>query len=68
MKPISPEIKILYDAALIKKGIPLPAHFHYRKRLRYDLDFCLGYHHKPANRESLAPFVQKPKERKQIAQ
>ena len=29
MKSIPAEIKILYDAALVKKGIPLPAHFHF---------------------------------------
>ena len=39
MEPIHPEIKILYDAALIKKGVSLPAQFHYRKWLRYYLDF-----------------------------
>jgi len=44
MKPISPEIKILYGAALAKKEVPLPAHFYYRKWLRYYLDFCLKYH------------------------
>jgi hypothetical protein len=27
MKPISHETKILYDAALIKKGVSLPANF-----------------------------------------
>ncbi len=53
---------------MIKKGIPLPAHFHYRKWLRYYLDFCLRYHHKPADKESLAPFVQKLKDKKQTEQ
>ena len=61
MKPIPPEIKILYDAALIEKDVAPPAHFHYRKWLRYYLDFCLKYHHKPVNKESLAPFIQKLK-------
>lgn len=41
MKPIPPEIKILYDAALVKKGVPLSAHFHYRKWLRYYWIFVL---------------------------
>jgi len=65
MKPIPSEIKILYDAALIKKGVALPAHFHYRKWLRYYLDFCLKYHHEPVNKESLAPFIQKLKDKNQ---
>jgi hypothetical protein len=68
MKPIPSETKILYDAALIKKGVSLPAHFHYRKWLRYYLDFCLKYHHEPVNKESLAPFIQKLKAKNQTEQ
>ena len=49
MKPILPQIKILYGEVLIKKGIPLPAHFHSRKWLLYYLGFCLKYYHEPAN-------------------
>jgi hypothetical protein len=67
MKSILPEIKVLYDAALIKKRVTLPANFHYRKwlRFRYHLDFCLKYHHEPVNKESLAPFFQKLKDNNQ---
>jgi hypothetical protein len=68
MKPIPAEIKILYDAALIRKGMPVPAHSHYRKWLRYYLDFCFKYHHKPANKKSFAPFVQKLKDKNQTEQ
>ena len=50
MIPIPPEIKIPYDAALIEIGVPLPAQFHYRKWLRYYLDFCFKYHRKPAKK------------------
>ena len=68
MKPIPPEIKILFDAALVKKGVSLSAQSHYRKWLRYYLDFCLKYHHEPANKESFAPFVQKLKDKNQTEQ
>ena len=68
MIPIPPEIKIFYDTALVKKGVPQTAHSHYRKWLRYYLDFCLKYHHQPANKESLAPFGQKLKDKKQTEQ
>ena len=68
MKPIPSEIKILYDAALVKKGVPLPAHFNYRKWLRYYLDFCLKYHHEPVNKESFTLFVQKLKNKNQTEQ
>ncbi len=65
MKPIPPEIKIPYDAALVKKGLPLLAHFHYRKWLTYYLDFCLKYHHDLANKESLSRSIQKLKDKNQ---
>jgi hypothetical protein len=68
MKPIPAETKVLYDAALIKNGVSLPAHFHYRKWLRYYLDFCLKYHHEPLNKGSLAPFIQKLKDKNQTGQ
>jgi hypothetical protein len=31
MKPIPSETMNIYDAALIKKDVTLPAYFHYRK-------------------------------------
>jgi len=69
MKPIPAETKVLYDAAaLIKNRVSLPAHFHYRKWLRYYLDFCLKYHHEPLNKGSLALFIQKLKDKNQTGQ
>ena len=68
MKPIPLEIKILYDAVLIKKGVALPAHFHCRKWIRYYLCFCLKYHHEPIKKKSLAPFIQKLKDKNQTEQ
>lgn len=59
---------LYYNAALIKKGVSLPAHFHYRKWLRYYPDLCLKYHHEPVNKESLAPFIQKLKDKNQTEQ
>ena len=68
MIPIPPEIKILYDAALIEKGPPLPAQFHYLKWLRYYLDFCFKYHHEPARKDSFSPFLQKLRDKNQTEQ
>jgi len=65
MKSIPAESKILYDAALVKKGVPLPAHFYYRKWLMYYLDFCLKYHHEKSKKESLPHFLQKLKDKNQ---
>ena len=61
MKAIPPDIKTLYDKALIKCAVPVPVHFHYRKWLRYYLDFCSKYHHAPDSRQSLKLFVEKLK-------
>ena len=68
MQPIPPRITILYDAALVEKGVRLSAHFHYRKWLRYYLDFCLNDHHVPAKNESFAPFAIKLKDNNQSKQ
>jgi hypothetical protein len=68
MKPIPAEIKIPYDAALAKKDMPLPAHFHYRKWLRYYLDFCLKYHYEILDKESLSYFLKKPEDKNQTEQ
>lgn len=68
MKPIPPEIKILYDAALVKKSVPLPVQFYYRKWLRYYLDFCLKYHHQRSKKESLSHFLRKLKDKNQSEQ
>ena len=65
MESIPAESKILYDAALIKKDVPLPAHFYYRKWLMYYLDFCLKYHHEKSKKESLPHFLQKLKDKNQ---
>ena len=68
MKTITPDIKALYDAALIKRAVPVPVPFHYRKWLRYYLDFCTKYHQPRDSRRSLAPFVEKLKAKNQSEQ
>ena len=65
MKPIPDESKILYDTALVNKGIPLPLHFYYRKWLKYYLDFCIKYHYEKSEKVSLPPFLQKLKDKNQ---
>ena len=67
-KPIPAEIKTLYNAALGKNDVPLPAHFHYRKWLRYYLDFCLKYHYEISDEESLSYFLKKLKDKNQTEQ
>jgi len=68
MKPVPSNIRILFEAALAKKGVERSSRFHYLKWLRYYLDFCLKYHCAPINRESLGPFLKKLKDKQQSAQ
>ena len=68
MKPIPAEIQIRYDAALVKKDVPLPAHFHYKKWLRYYLGFYLKYRYEISRKESLPYFVKKLKDKNQTEQ
>ena len=68
MEPIPAEIKIRYDAALVKENVPLPAHFHYRKWLRYYLDFCLKYRYEILKKESLSYFLKKLEDKNQTEQ
>ena len=44
MIQIPSDIKINFDALLVKKAIPEKLHSHYKKWLRYYLDFCQKYH------------------------
>ena len=53
MKQIPSHIKILYDAHLKNKAISKRAHSHYRKWLRYYLDFCDKYHLNELKKENL---------------
>ncbi|MCD4805508.1 MAG: hypothetical protein K8R07_07515 [Desulfobacterales bacterium] len=55
MKPIPSEIKILYAAFLVKRGVPLTVHFYYRKWLKY-------------YKESLSHFIEKLKNENQTGQ
>jgi hypothetical protein len=48
--------------------VPLSAHFHYRKWLRYYLDFSLKYHYKILDKESLSYFLKKLEDKNQTEQ
>jgi len=68
MKQIPSEIKIPYDALLVKRGVPLTVHFYYKKWLRYYLDFCFKYHHEKSKKESLSYFINKLNDKNQNEQ
>lgn len=60
-------MKILYDAALIKNEVPLPANFVTKNDGGIIRIFSLKYP-LPANKENFAPCVQKRKEKNQNKQ
>jgi len=68
MKEIPAEIRVLYDALLVQKKIPEKSRFYYTKWLRYYLDFCFKYGFNQSNKESLAYFIKKLKEKNQTEQ
>ena len=65
MKSIPPDIAARFDFALNKFGLARASHYHYKKWLRYYLDFCFKYNHDPTIRESVLPFIQKLKAKRQ---
>jgi len=43
MKRLNPQLKTLFEALLLKRGIPLKIRSYYEKWPRYYLDFCYKY-------------------------
>ncbi len=65
MLAVPTEIQAKYDAALIRKSLPVPHHFYYKKWLRYYLDFCHKYRHPPSEPQSLVFFTDKLRQKNQ---
>ena len=68
MKQVPLDIKGRFDTLLAKRDIPEKFRFHYRKWLRYYLDFCHKYQLKPSDRKSLPQFLRKLQDKKQSDQ
>ncbi|MEA3421482.1 MAG: phage integrase N-terminal SAM-like domain-containing protein, partial [Acidobacteriota bacterium] len=68
MIQIPSDIKIKFDAVLVKKTIPGRSRSDYSKWLRYYLDFCHKYRFDQLNKESLTYFVKKLQDKNQTAQ
>ena len=65
MLPIPPDILASFDEILKKREVPAQIHIHYRKWLRYFLDFCHKYP-PPANKsEQVKLFIDKLRSKKQ---
>jgi len=59
MLPLPPVMLRAYDALLAQRNVVGGERNHYRKWLRYYLDYCHKYHHDPADRMSFSVFHQK---------
>ena len=59
MLSIPPELARLYDTLLEQKDVAVKQRSHYKKWLRYYLDFCHKYAFAPTARQSFPAFDEK---------
>ena len=57
MLNIPEDIRTRFDALLTKRAVPSRDHNHYKKWLRYYLDFCKKYHFHESKRESIPHYI-----------
>jgi hypothetical protein len=65
MLPIPENISIQFDHVLRQRAIPVSLHVHYRKWLRFFIDFCEKYPPPKAKSEQVRLFIEKLKSKKQ---
>ena len=65
MMQITSKIEIKFNTLLAKKAIPEKLHSHYKKWLRYYLDFCRKYHFNQSRKDSLSHFINKLQDKNQ---
>lgn len=68
MKTIPQDLNYFHNSLLVQKEAPEKYNGHYKKWVRYYLDFCRKYDFRESVRESLTPFIDKLKEKKQSNQ
>lgn len=66
MIKVNPLLAKAYDRFLVQRTIAPNLHNHYRKWLRYYLDFCQKYHSGMTNKQSLVAFIDKLQEKNQV--
>ncbi len=54
-----------FESALTKRSLPNALRYHYKKWLRYYLDFCQKYKQPVSTKESLQQFIKKLQEKNQ---
>ncbi|MDY7038655.1 MAG: integron integrase [Thermodesulfobacteriota bacterium] len=68
MVPIPQNDLARFNKALLQSAVPVSFHVHYRKWLRYFLDFCRKYPPPAAKSEQIRLFVEKLRSKKQTPQ
>ncbi|MFC1815980.1 integron integrase [Thermodesulfobacteriota bacterium] len=68
MLPISQSDLTRFNEALLQRAVPGAFHVHYRKWLRYFLDFCRKYPPPGARSEQIRLFIEKLRSKKQTPQ
>ena len=68
MIKVPSDIASRFNTSLADKAIPKNLHFHYRKWLRYYLDFCKKYGHGHLSKKSVSSFIKKLRDKKQSTQ
>ena len=68
MLPIPEHISVRFNNVLSQRAIPESFHVHYRKWLRYFLDFCQKYPPPEAKSAQVRLFIEKLKSKKQTPQ
>ncbi len=65
MQPIPPDVSARYTGILRKKGVSVSSRDFYMKWLSYFLDFCHKYGYESSDPESIKPFIDKLRSKKQ---
>jgi len=65
ISPLPPELSSWFDETSSRHEIPVYQRPHYRKRLRFYLDFCAKYGHRALERSSVRAFLRKLAEKGQ---
>lgn len=68
MRAIPDNILAGFNAVLQQRAVPETVHVHYRKWLRYFLDFCEKYPLRASNSEQVRRFIEKLKSKNQTSQ
>jgi hypothetical protein len=65
MITVPSDLQARFEERMKRKEVLPQLWWQYKKWLRYYLDFCQKYNHRPAQKESLPRFIEKLQDKKQ---